>query len=82
MNKVFVSGTIINDIQYNFILNNKDIAISKFRLKIKEDIIITIIAKNEKADYCYKNLKKGKIIYIIGKITTNGEIEINEILYT
>ncbi len=82
MNKVFVSGTIISNIQYDFILNNKDIAISKFKLKIEEDSIITIISKNEKADYCYQKLKKGNIIYIIGKINTNGEIEISEILYT
>ena len=58
MNQVFILGKIISDIEFKFIIKNKNKAIAIFKVKLLDDTIVTVEAYNEKADYCYSKLNK------------------------
>ena len=85
MNICFLSGKIIHEIKFDFIINNKslknkNISIFYFNIKIKNNSIIKIKAYNEEADYCYKNLNKNDVIFLEGIINNKYEIIINNII--
>ena len=66
----------------NLIFFIKRISISYFWLQINEINKIKIFGYDEKADFIYKNIKKGDILTIDGKLRTteeNIEIEANRI---
>ena len=79
MNICFLIGRIISNIEYEFILNSKNISIVKFKIEVENNKII-IKAYNEMADWCYQNLKQGNIIGIEGSLNSKLEVVINEIL--
>ena len=78
MNICFFIGKIISDIQFEFILNSKNISICIFKIQIENNNIITIKSYNEIADKCYKDLVKGDIIGIQGYINSKMEIVIED----
>lgn len=79
MNICFFIGKIINDIQFDFILDNKNISIVRFELELENKSIIKIKGYNEIADYCYRKLIRGVIIGISGNLDSNMEIIISDI---
>lgn len=79
MNLVFVLGKIISDIEYKFIINSKNKAITIFKIKLLDDNEITVKAYNEYADYCYSKLNKNDDIYIEGYINSKMQIIVNNI---
>ncbi len=79
MNLCFLMGKIISDIEFNFVLNSKNISIARFTLEVDENCMIIIKAYNETADWCYQNLIKSDRIAIQGEINTSGEVVINSI---
>lgn len=79
MNLCFITGKIISDIIFKFVLNSNNISISYFNLMLLNDSIINVKAYNELADYCYAKLKKEDIISFSGYINSDSEIIIEEI---
>lgn len=79
MNKCFLFGKIISDINFKFIINSKNISIAMFDLELENKSIVKIKAYNEIADYCYSHLLRNCRIMIYGNIQTTGEIEIRDI---
>ncbi len=79
MNLGFFIGKIVSDIQFDFILNSKNISIARFKLELENKSIIKIKAYNELADYCYKKLEKEDVIGIVGMINLNMEIIIIDV---
>lgn len=83
MNICFLIGKIISEIKFDFVISNRKInKISRTELyiKLKNNSIIKIVAYNELADKCFKELEKGKIIIIQGRINTLGEVEPENII--
>lgn len=81
MNKCFLIGKIISKIKFDFVISNKKtnkISRTEFYIKLKNNSIIKIVAYNELADKCFKELEKGKTIIIQGRINTLGEVEPEE----
>lgn len=81
MNICFLTGKIISEIKFEFVISNKKInKISRieFYIKLKNNNIIKIIAYNELADKCFRELEKEEIIIIQGRINTLGEVELEE----
>ena len=78
MNIIFLKGKIINEIKYEFIINNINNAIVIFKMQV-EDNIITIKGYDEIADFCYSKLKIGDEIYLQGSINSKMEIILQEI---
>ena len=79
MNQVFILGKIISDIEFKFIIKNKNKAIAIFKVKLLDDTIVTVEAYNEKADYCYSKLNKNDVIYIQGYINSKIQIIVKNI---
>ena len=74
MNICFFIGKIISDIQFEFIINNKNISIAIFNIKLRNKSIITIKVYNDLADYCYRKLKQGMHVLIYGYINNKCEM--------
>ena len=74
MNIIFVQGKIIDDIEFKFIINNKNNSIAFFKLKLLNKSIVKVKAYNELADYCYSKLNKGDIIFVEGYFNSDMEI--------
>ena len=76
MNLCFLYGKIISDIDFKFIMNNKNkTSISVYKIQLNNKSIVTVKGYNEIADYCYRNLKIGDNIYIQGRLNNMMEIE-------
>ena len=68
MNKVFLIGKIITEIEFKFIINSKDISIASFKIETLDKQIIQIRAYNEIADYVYSKFNKNDFIVIEGRL--------------
>ena len=71
MNLCFLQGKVVSRIEFNFILNSKNISITNFEIELSNKSIITIKAYNELADFCYSKLKQNNEIFIYGYICEN-----------
>ena len=86
MNSCFLIGKISSKIKFNFVIGSKSsfkkekISIVEFEIKLLDGSLIKIIGYNEIADLCYRQLEKGDMICVYGKINTNMEIVIKEIV--
>ena len=74
MNLCFFSGKIISEIEFEFIINSKNISIAYFDLQLSNGSIIKVKGYDEMADYCYRNLRKGKFVMVEGVMNNNYEI--------
>ena len=72
MNKVFLIGKIITEIEFKFIINSKNISIAKFRIETLDKQTIPIKTYDEIADYIYSKFNKNDWINIEGKIEIDG----------
>ena len=68
MNKVFLIGKIITDIDFKFIISSKNISIARFKIATLDKQIVPIKAYNEMADYAYRKLNRNNLIDIEGKL--------------
>ena len=80
MNLCFLFGKIESDIDFKFIIKDKNISIVLFNIKLENDSIVEVMGYNVIADLCYQQLCKNDSIFIYGKITQSGKIEIIEFL--
>lgn len=75
MNRVYLMGKIITDIEFKFIINSKNISVAMFKIKtIKDNQIINIKAYNDKADSFFSKCDKGDTVIIEGKLQENTVI--------
>ena len=51
-------GSILEEIEYDFIIEGNNFACAQFKLKLLNKSIINIKAYNNLADYCYRYLNK------------------------
>ena len=70
MNIIIILGKIISDIEFKFIIKNKNKSISIFELELTNNSIVTVKAYNILADYCYSELNKEDIILIEGQLNS------------
>ena len=82
MNECFILGKIISEIDFNFVINDKNIAIFQFKIKLINNSKVNIKAFNNLADYCYQKLEKNKFVFIYGFLNSNLEIIAKEIKIT
>ena len=74
MNLCFLKGKIISEIEFNFIINTKNISIATFEIELLNKSKIKVKAYNELADYCYQKLDQGYVIFIQGYLDSNMHI--------
>ena len=71
MNEVFLIGKIISEIEFKFIINSKNKAITCFEIETTDKQIVRVQAYNQIADFIYSKLNKND------KVFSNGYIEDN-----
>ena len=77
MNRVFLVGEIITDIEFKFIINSKNISAAIFKIKTpKDNQIIPTKCYNEQADYFYSRHKNGDSVILEGRLENNTVIVI------
>ena len=69
MNEVFLTGKIISNVEFRFIINSKNISIAMFNIELDDKQIIKVKAYNEIADYCFSKLKNTDRIFINGELS-------------
>ena len=79
MNVLFIAGTVIDDVKFDFILNGKNVSISTFRLKLEDKTVVKIIAYDNRADYCYRKIKKEDKVMIYGYLNKKYNVILDEI---
>ncbi len=57
MNLVCILGKIISNIEFKFIIKNKNKAIAIFKVKLLDDTIVTVEAYNEKSRLLLQQIK-------------------------
>ena len=77
MNHVFLIGKIITDINFKFIINQKSMSITTFKIQTIDNQTINVKGYNEIADYIYSKLQKENFVAICGRINTDGVVTIN-----
>ena len=78
MNLCILTGKVTSEIEFKFIIKGKNKSIAHFNIELLNGSTVQIKAYNEKADYVYRKLKKGQIVVIEGKVTTEGIIELEQ----
>lgn len=82
MNVCIIMGRILEEINFNFIYNNKYVSIANCKIEVAKEIQIEIYGLDEKADYMYSKLNKNDTILVYGSIVNEGrtnKIEVKEI---
>ncbi len=74
MNDVFLTGKIISNVEFKFIINSKNISIAMFNIETDDKHVIKIKAYNGLADYCYSKLETRQRVFIYGEISENDVI--------
>ncbi len=77
MNECFLFVKRTSNIEYKFIINRKEKSIARFKATLLNNAQIVLYAYDELADFLYQ--KEPEILFIIGKLRENMEIEIMEI---
>lgn len=71
MNICFEMGKIIDDINFEFMYDDKRISIAYTKLELKNDAIIEVRGYGKIADFMYRTLQKNDNIIIQGSIIDN-----------
>ena len=80
MNICFLYGKIISDIDFKFIMNNKNkTSIIVYKIQLNNKSIVTVKGYNEIADWCYRNLMLENYCIIEGYIDSKIEVEMTKI---
>lgn len=78
MNLVFIYGKIIEEIKFDFMINNKHVSIARFKLQLCSGAIVKVIAYDGIADICYKEFRQGMQIFVEGKLNSKMEVELRK----
>ena len=79
MNKCFVIGYIVSEVECKFILNGKNNSISRFSLKLLNGSVIKVITYDELADFCIQKLAPKMFISVFGFIDSDINIVAHKI---
>ena len=79
MNECFLIGYIAEDVKFDFILNGKNDSKSICKMKLLNETVVTIIAFDRCADYCYRNLTINSKVMVYGRLTTKCNVIIRNI---
>ena len=72
MNEVFIIGKIVEEVEFDFIINNKKKAIAKSSVELSNGSVIEIVGFDKVADFMYGKLREKDIVFIYGKIVENS----------
>ncbi len=68
MNEVFLIGKVVSEIYFNFLIESKYISVASFYIKTVNKQIINIKAYDGLADFTYRKLAIGNLVFVYGKL--------------
>ena len=68
MNEVFLIGNIITNINFDFMINSRNMSISRLKIRTLDNHNINICTYDSLADFAYSELKENDVIFIYGKL--------------
>ena len=68
MNEVFLIGKVVTEIHFNFLIELKYISVASFYIETINKQIISIKAYDELADFTYRELATGNLVFVYGKL--------------
>ena len=81
MNICFFMGKIVSEINFKFIINDRqNISIAIFEVELNNKSKITVIGYNEIADFCYSRLKKNDNIAFQGYLCSEIKVILEDII--
>lgn len=80
MNLVYIMGKIVSDIDFKFTYKSRKNAVAIFICELDNCSLVKIKAFNNNADYCYASLQQGDFAILEGRINSNSEIDVNNIM--
>ena len=80
MNLVYIIGKVVSDIDYKFTYKSNKNAVSIFVCELNNGSLIRVKAFDDKADYCYVNLKQGDFIIVEGKLSSKSNVNVKNII--
>ena len=78
MNEIFLIGKVLEEVEYNFIIEKGKNAKAILKLELLDKTRLELIAYDDVADFCFRELIKNDMVSINGKIT-NENVEIYNI---
>ena len=81
MNEYFGIGKVIRKENFKFVLNKNHKSRIAMTIKLIDANEVQIVAYDEKADCCYRKLKKNDFIYLNGRLNNGYEVELDNISY-
>ncbi len=79
MNEVFLTGIIIGEISFKFIIKSKNMSVARFTIVTLDKQKIVLKAYNYCADFVYSKLSVNDKICVNGKIY-NNEVVVENII--
>ncbi len=80
MNICFLMGKIVSDINFKFIIHDRENnSIVKFEVELNNKSKIIVIGYNELADFCYSRLKKNDNIALQGYLSSGINVILENI---
>ena len=67
-------------VEYKFILNSENSSLAKVKIELENNSVINVIAYNQTADYCYRNLNINDLVFVHGRVHTGLEILAEKII--
>lgn len=80
MNICFLTGEIIQEIEFNFLYNSPNISVAKTKLKLQNNAVVQIYAYDELADKLYAKLFIGEILFCEGMLISENRVILNNII--
>jgi len=68
MKEVFLIGKVISKVEFDFMIESRYISIGRFYLETMDKKIIEIKAYDNIADFVYKKLIIGNIVFLYGRL--------------
>lgn len=76
MNICFIKGKVIEEINFSFLYNKKNISIARAKLELRNGSIITIKGYDEMADWMLQKIRKEDEVILQGELNTKMEVEV------
>ena len=75
-NICFIKGKVIEEINFSFLYNKKNISITRAKLELRNGSIITIKGYDEMADWMLQKIRKEDEVILQGELNTKMEVEV------
>ena len=79
MNVCFVSGKVVEEVEFKFYIGSRKSSVAKTKIKLENGSSIEIKGYDEMADWIYQNVLENDRVCIQGKLDNKMQVEVEYI---